>query len=530
MFGSNTGTRPGEGTFPGLLSLSYYPSAFWGLGGEHGDLYLSTEWITVGNFVGILFTVLGAIGFFHLFASRQFGLAATLGLLLFAVIIFIIRNSYAYGAYKVILIGWWIICFSVVYGLESVLRHFPTIRFSVYVRRMIVMLLIISAGVFGQSPNIVMAKVWHFYSPYATISMADLRQIQQVRDITADQPLAVIVDDWYASMWAAYFLRNTQISYIEPRYYLSILPLKQSIPDAKLRYVLTDVRFDRSVDAHWRLVWANNPYRLWYITGDWALVTDTKNENGVQRLNGNTFFWMGAKPTTVKVLATKAGTIRMQATYFPGPSVSDRAGRQMLVTTTSGVSRQIDIRRGKSTFNLSVEAGINEITLQALDQPTKNNLPNGDTRSLVLGVQNLTVSLSDNLVSIEQVENPNGIERLDGKEFFWMGKDHTTIKVWSAAPGRLLLSAHFIPGPSLPRMTTRQVDIATDHGYRETHAIFAGDQTIDLPIEAGETVITLTPLDTPTVLRLPNGDTRPLVLGVQGLQAQFDMSSHSARK
>jgi hypothetical protein len=530
MIEPGTGVRPGEGTFAGLLSLHYQPSAFWGLGGERKDEFLSTGWIAAGNVIGILFTVLGAIGFFHLIASRQVGLATALALLLFATFIFIFRNSYAYGAYKVIFIGWWIICFSLVCGLERILGYFPTNRFSVSIRRIVVVLLVISAGVFGQSPNIVMAKTWHFYSPYAMTSMGDLRQIQQVDDIIAHQPLAVIVDDWYASMWAAYFLRNAQITYIEPRYYLLYVPLKQSMPDAKLRYVLTDARFDRSIDVHWRLVWSHNPYRLWHTTGDWALVTEIQNKNGVERLNDNTFFWMGPTPTSLKVLATKAGMIRLQATYFPGPGVLNKTHRHLLLTTASGVSRQIDIHGGEQIIDLSVEAGINYITLQALDQSTIVQLPSGDTRSLVLGVQNLTVSLSEDLISIEQVENPNGIERLDGKEFFWMGKDRTTIKVWSVEAGGLLLRAHFMLGPSLPGMPTRQVAISTDRGYRQTHTISAGDQTIDLPIGAGETLITLTTLDTPTVSHLANGDTRPLVLGVQGLQAQLDTSSQPAKK
>ena len=125
---------------------------------------------------------------------------------------------------------------------------------------------------------------------------------------------------------------------------------------------------------------------------------------------------------------------------------------------------------------------------------------------------------------------PNGIEQLDDKQFFWMGKDQTAITVQSAEAGKLLLGAHFLLGPSLPDLPKRKLLIATDHGYRQTYIITTGEQTIELPVSAGETVITLTTLDAPTVSHLSNGDTRPLVLGVQGLQVWLVKPNQSAKK
>lgn len=526
LIASGTGVRPGEGVFKGLVLLQYYPSAFWGLGGEHTDAFLSTWWIAAGNYAGMLITVLALLGFFRLIADRQIGLVATLMIFVAAAFVFILRNLYPYGAYKVILLGWWALCFSIVYGLEFLLRaRFwrPAFR---YATPVLGLLAAIGISALGQSPNIVMARVWSYYSPYATDSMAAIRQVQDVKTIIGKQPLHVIVDDWYASMWAVYFLRDTPIAYLEPRYYLQYVSLAQTMPDAQPSYILTDEQFKPTADLHWVLVWQKRPYRLWHTDGDWAIVAEVNSPNGVERhKDGGTFFWIGTEPVVLKILATKSGLTQLHAIYSRGPSVAGQARRSLRVTSQNGATRQIDVDGGEQSISVSIEAGLNKITLQAVDRPTVATLPNGDTRALVLGVQNLSVEFSSGQAVIEHIVNPNGLEQLEGQQFFWMGQGATSVAVWSAVAGTARLSARFVLGPSLPEVSTRKILVTTNHGHREVLTMTMGKQAIELPVSVGDTLITLTPLDTPVVERLSNGDLRPLLLGVEGLKLQIGESN-----
>ena len=65
------------------------------------------------------------------------------------------------------------------------------------------------------------------------------------------------------------------------------------------------------------------------------------------------------------------------------------------------------------------------------------------------------------------------------------------------------------------------------HNYQCTNLSVnaMGKQAIELPVSVGDTLITLTPLDTPVVERLSNGDLRPLLLGVEGLKLQIGESN-----
>jgi hypothetical protein len=157
------------------------------------------------------------------------------------------------------------------------------------------------------------------------------------------------------------------------------------------------------------------------------------------------------------------------------------------------------------------------VILRSLDAPSPRPLENGDTRPLLLGVKHLTTALEPSPVSVEEIVNENGLEQVGGEPFFWMGKGTTKVMIQSSRAGHLILEAGFTPGPSLPGVALRRVHVTTDHGHDSIVKILAGRQSLQVPIPQGRTVVSLTPLDLPTVRTLPNGDSRPLLLGVHGL-------------
>ena len=111
------------------------------------------------------------------------------------------------------------------------------------------------------------------------------------------------------------------------------------------------------------------------------------------------------------------------------------------------------------------------------------------------------------------VANPNGIERLNGRSFYWIGQDETIIDVLATADGVAALSASFLRGPSLPNAPYRRLRIATASGESRTFTIARdGAQSLIVPVRRGRNRLVVRPLDTPTVLY-----PRPLLVGMEGL-------------
>jgi len=118
---------------------------------------------------------------------------------------------------------------------------------------------------------------------------------------------------------------------------------------------------------------------------------------------------------------------------------------------------------------------------------------------------------------IADITNPNGLETINGKPFFWMGGDQTVLTIVSKRNQRVHLRGDAAMGPGLPGNPRRYVRIETSTGHQTEVIIEAGPFDIELPIAEGKSTVGITVLDKPTVLRQPSGDTTPLVLGVKGL-------------
>jgi hypothetical protein len=126
------------------------------------------------------------------------------------------------------------------------------------------------------------------------------------------------------------------------------------------------------------------------------------------------------------------------------------------------------------------------------------------------------------------VRNQNSVEGSKAGMFFWMGKGTTIVTVYATNPGVVLLSADFSPGPSLPSSNQRTVLVQNEAvGHRQTVTITGGGQVLEVPVVAGANRVLLTPLDVPTLTRLPSGDDRPLLVGVGGLTAQWQQAGLS---
>lgn len=127
--------------------------------------------------------------------------------------------------------------------------------------------------------------------------------------------------------------------------------------------------------------------------GAWAVIQKLQNSNGLETLDGQPFFWMGDAPTSLQVFAGQAGQLELRGTFILGPSLAGVSSRQVLIENGYGYQEIIQLAAGEQRLALPVVAGQNTITLTALDRPNQATLPNGDTRTLLLGVKKLSAQL-----------------------------------------------------------------------------------------------------------------------------------------
>lgn len=124
-----------------------------------------------------------------------------------------------------------------------------------------------------------------------------------------------------------------------------------------------------------------------------------------------------------------------------------------------------------------------------------------------------------NWVTLLDIKNLNGIEEWGGEYGLWLGSGDTEISFLSNKTGTAIVTADFTPGPSLPETRERSVAIVINQNYSTSITLSKnGAQSFVIPIVAGLNRLVMRPLDQATVRELSNGDARPLLLGMRGLQ------------
>jgi hypothetical protein len=129
-----------------------------------------------------------------------------------------------------------------------------------------------------------------------------------------------------------------------------------------------------------------------------------------------------------------------------------------------------------------------------------------------------------NWALVTQVELPNGPEEVDGKPFFWIGRDPVKVTMICGSAGTLRLKGRYRPGPSGPGTSSRRLSVRRINGegtYVRRFTTPGGLEYVELPLTAGKNVLLIEALDEPVHLSLANGDSRCLLVGVWGLRLGF---------
>ena len=392
--GLGSGVRPGGNAFPGLLEPSTLLMCFWGFhpGGSSFSPKIIGLWFFLCSLLSFILSIMAVLGIYDLFKRREWGFAATLIVLFAGSLYMIVGQEYSYGAYKLILLNWWAIAFAVILGVDKLLG-FPRRR-----GRLKGLITGSALCLFGLFFCLNAAMLVYKDRSLAYKSILPFKKVTEIEGIVGSEPVLVSVNGNIANEWAVYFLRNIPISLSQYRVYMAqphVIPFMQralEVDITKIRYALTDSKesFPQS-----SLLWEGGPYYLWKLKDSrWLQPTEIRNPNGLEKLSGKPFFWIGKGDTEIDLLSTENGTAVISAEFLLGPSLPDKPDRRLVLLTDKGYQANIIIaKNGPQEITVPVVRGENRVILHPLDRPSVSITGSGDKRPLLIGVRGLKVRL-----------------------------------------------------------------------------------------------------------------------------------------
>ena len=356
----------------------------------------------------------------------------------------------------------------------------------------------------------------------------DVRALMERLAITRDENIVFAAFDgsWNRGLlngWIAYYARYNKLWLGNPNINdtdMTLLPdlrdvvAPQTFPSDILVLTTPDTPFPATIPATTESVWASGRFALWR-TKPWVYPISLDNPNGMDGDPARRTYWLGGGPSRLRLFASDGGVMSAIVNVSVAESVPGTTHRVRVSTeSTDGI---VTLSSGVNVFEIAVRAGANDIEFEAL-QEAPPSIPGKDGRPLVIGLSDTLFTFERDWVMLSRVENPNGLELLDHKPFFWLGGGPTRLELWSGAAGTVEVRMETVPGPSIPNNIHRRIRVEYDEGFDETLDTIGGSVSFRLLLGAGKRSVTLTPLDSATVVLAH--DSRPLIVGVKDLTAR----------
>ncbi|MFI4986977.1 MAG: hypothetical protein ACHQF3_06030 [Alphaproteobacteria bacterium] len=386
--GTTTVPRPAEGYFPGLSDPAYALSAVWALGGE----FHFPENFLPGTLVAAAMTGCALWGATRRGRGVLPALAGGVVVVLYGVMAF--GSHYAYGAYKIVSVNFWVIAWLAVSGGSDLARRLG---------RKLAFQNLGSAEGYGLALLLVPAiylrahtvlEISHFEASAAAPRLAR-EAADAVRRIGKGAPLLLSVSADIANEWAVYQLSAVPMRVVPYRLYMSaphlapFMAAARTVPWDTIAYVLTD-RSRPAVPATvagGRVVWQNGTYALWQVApGHWTTIAEVGNPNGAETDGERPFIWLGGGATRLTVVSGAAGDAILTAEVVPGPRAAAEVHSWDLAVGTGAWRTTAEIGTPAASIRLPLKAGETDVELAVLAAPAERLPGNGDRRPLIVGL------------------------------------------------------------------------------------------------------------------------------------------------
>ena len=383
--GVSTATRPAEFLFTGLLLPLVRPAAIWGLGPEDGA---QAPWGPT-TAAAIVLYALAFIGFWRLAADRIVAPLAVILILVAGFGLFEYRYEYSYGAYKFLLLSWWLMVIAVALGIRECARVHASLAWAAA---------LIACTMFGSSLD----RSLRGSAAPPEPNLAAFRGMRAATGAAAGGAIGVAVMDNVAAHWAAYFLRASKTRLVTSTGYLAspvfqpVIARATPIPWDSVRWLLTDATDPGPIveEQRWRRVWSNTQMALWDTGGaGWAMVRQI--DNGYPYASGGSLVWVGDKPVTVLAAANTSGLATIHATLALSQAAPPSATFRLRASDGTGGQCEWTLPNGGFTLRLGLHVGENVLRLEKTSPIDVPVLPTADQRHpFMVGLAKPTLAFS----------------------------------------------------------------------------------------------------------------------------------------
>lgn len=394
---ANTYISGGEAPFPGFLDPRRFLESLWCLSG--GAATKATDkhrWICTAGL-----TVLFALGLCQLLRERRWDLLLCLGLFGAGVAYLVLRSrhDYAvcnYGIFKLLNLSWCCLAATLVSGAELLVRLGRCELFLASFRnsRVFPSLLVTALLPLGASYAYLSRVSYPSHLSLYVRRLSDLRQTEALQRIAGNEPVLDASDDWLNCLASRYHLRGLNVTPLLYRGTLVGLAATRAPRPCSpaTRFLLTDTFtvLNLYLEQVARRVQVLGTYTLWELhhdrPGRGATIVAIDNPYGLENHNNVVHLWLGPGKGVVHVLAANDGELLLDCSFVAGPCGPDRPLRTMKLSTTAGFTEQQVLGIERKPLRVPVRAGLNQVSLEALDQPVRAHASAGDPRTLLLFV------------------------------------------------------------------------------------------------------------------------------------------------
>lgn len=372
--------RPGDGYYPGLLSLPLLGPTLLGLVAPLQPLPPAARTPTAIA-AGLALLAMGTLA---LRGAAQAVQGRTRGLVLFAAVlaavlaVVLLVFRYEYAASKIINLGWWLFCFFVVVGAWAPAQRLWVIAAACCIG---------ATGLYGYALHRAHAAdnalARHDYGEFAKleqIPVGDASGFILVTGADKDRP------------WIAYFLRKRRLLLFgwENQLFSSHFTRRndQKADFDKTSAVLCDTPglLGPAVEP----LWQSGSLVLYPFGHPRLLLDKVVNRNGEEHWGGGPWHWLGQGDTVLDVYADYVGEARLTASLKPGPAVIGQAPASVAVTVPeTGFCADAAMDATGMTVVVPVVPGKNRVQLSPRAQTDPARQPPGDPRPLLFGMSRI---------------------------------------------------------------------------------------------------------------------------------------------
>ena len=375
--------RPGENSIPGLLNGWMGMTLFWGL---------------QPNLFGLIGVVtLSALGVWGVYISLAKGLYSLIFYFVILAILFafmICFQKYDYGAYKILIIGWWVIAILTSLGFQVVLNYFGSFPY-----RIIQYAASVIMGTF--LCGLLFIWVYQNYQRIENYPIKVSKEFRKINSFLSKNNSSVFVDlsNLSLNIWATYFLRDAKVAYSSFLGYMDqphtkLLMIRSKTFDKNaIQYVLTE---SANLDINEKILVGSELKVLKVSAGKARVKIDFLAPNGLENLEGNDFFWLGKKSAMIFLTSNKAQEIQLKFETFVGPSTDGIHFPQILIKLNDIQLKEFESSNANSyIINIPLRAGKNSLEFQTKYTNEIMANPNGDQRILFAAIKILKWSFID---------------------------------------------------------------------------------------------------------------------------------------